>query len=569
MIMKFKLTVLLATFVVTMGLLLGASAAQAQVSLEGDTATGIQNLDVGGTLYNVAFLSTTATDLYGPAPNPIFDFPGDSSAYDALESVNAALNASIAERVGPSSDEGSRFYNIGWQMRDDVSIDTKLGQFSLAWVEEIWSQGFDDEVIYADFTSAGPPPDQVAIGGSVTGLVGSGLVLQNNGGDDLTIAAADSGFEFAARVNVGDPYEVTVFTQPEGQICSVTNGSDVAPDVNVTNVEVDCVNEPEVTIGGWVFGLESDSFLVLGNNETDYLLISENGDFTFDDSLTPGDPYDVTVFTTVFTLPDGQTCSVRNGNDVAPDVNVTNVFVFCGDEPDPVTIGGGVFGLASDSFLVLGNNLTDYLLIIENRDFTFEDRLMPGDSYDVSVFFVYPEQICSVSNGSGVAHDVNVTNVAVACGPAADPVTIGGTVNGLESDSGLVLQNNLTDDKPIAADGEFTFDEPLQQGGTYSVTVLANPINPAQECHVDRESGPVGYEDITNVAVTCAPSDPGPPPPDLFTVCTQGLCGQDEALQDQCDEFMAICLLSAGGHPINQEKCLAGAFLLCEDIDFF
>ena len=47
--MKLKLTVLLATFIVTMGLLLGASTAQAvpEVILDGNTATGIQNLEVG------------------------------------------------------------------------------------------------------------------------------------------------------------------------------------------------------------------------------------------------------------------------------------------------------------------------------------------------------------------------------------------------------------------------------------------------------------------------------------------------------------------------------------------
>ena len=78
--MKFKLTVLLATVVVALGLLLGASAAQAEpiVNLDGDTATGIQNLEVGGTLYNVTFLRISADDLYGIPP--IFDFTDVDSA---------------------------------------------------------------------------------------------------------------------------------------------------------------------------------------------------------------------------------------------------------------------------------------------------------------------------------------------------------------------------------------------------------------------------------------------------------------------------------------------------------
>ncbi|HEY7906310.1 MAG TPA: hypothetical protein VIC53_05235, partial [Wenzhouxiangella sp.] len=60
------------------------------------------------------------------------------------------------------------------------------------------------------------------IGGSVTGLAtGETVVLQNNGGDDLTLAANGS-FIFSAQVPDGDVYDVTVLTQPTGQTCSVT-----------------------------------------------------------------------------------------------------------------------------------------------------------------------------------------------------------------------------------------------------------------------------------------------------------------------------------------------------------
>jgi hypothetical protein len=484
MIMKFKLTVILATFVVTMGLLLGTSATQAAtVIFDGTTTTaiGIEGLEVDGLLYNVTFPATTANDLYGPPPNPIFQFPGRGSADLATLAVIIALNNAGADAVGTVA-PGDGLFEVGYGVNDAESgIWVNNGLYLQEWTGPGNPELVDFEItrVYADFTSAGPEPDSVTIGGNVTGLVGSGLVLQNNSSDDKPIAAA--------------------------------------------------------------------------------------GEFTFDTPLQPGEPYDVTVFT----QPEGQICSVFNGSGSVPDEDVTNVFVDCVDEPDPVTIGGEVFGLASDSVLLLQNNETDYLLMLENGEFNFEDSLMPGDSYDVSVFFVDPEQICSVPNGSGVAPDVNVTNVAVACGPAADPVTIGGTVNGLESDSGLVLQNNSSDDKPIAVDGEFTFDTPLEPGGTYSVTVLTNPTNPAQGCFVDRDSGPVPYEDITNVAVTCAPSDPGPPPPDLFTVCTRELCAEDEVLQGECDLFMAYCLLSAEGHPIEQEKCLGGALLICADGELF
>jgi 6-phosphogluconolactonase (cycloisomerase 2 family) len=80
----------------------------------------------------------------------------------------------------------------------------------------------------------------------VTELTGSGLVLQNNGGDDLAISASGT-FAFALPVVSGSDYAVTVKTQPSGpaQICSVGggingDGTGTVGDANVENVRVSC-----------------------------------------------------------------------------------------------------------------------------------------------------------------------------------------------------------------------------------------------------------------------------------------------------------------------------------------
>lgn len=82
-----------------------------------------------------------------------------------------------------------------------------------------------------------------AVGGTVSGLAGSGLVLQNNAGDDLGIAA-DGAFTFATKVASGAAYAVTVKTQPASpsQLCTVTNGSGTITDADVTNVNVECIS---------------------------------------------------------------------------------------------------------------------------------------------------------------------------------------------------------------------------------------------------------------------------------------------------------------------------------------
>ena len=83
------------------------------------------------------------------------------------------------------------------------------------------------------------------VGGTVSGITGSGLVLRNNGGDDLPVSASGM-FTFATTVANGAAYDVTVYTQPANpaQACVVTNGSGTIGSSNVTNVAVVCTTPP-------------------------------------------------------------------------------------------------------------------------------------------------------------------------------------------------------------------------------------------------------------------------------------------------------------------------------------
>ena len=58
-----------------------------------------------------------------------------------------------------------------------------------------------------------PPPSTYSIGGTVSGLSGT-VVLQDNGGDDLTVSA-NGAFTFATKLATGTAYNVTVKTNPE------------------------------------------------------------------------------------------------------------------------------------------------------------------------------------------------------------------------------------------------------------------------------------------------------------------------------------------------------------------
>jgi hypothetical protein len=86
---------------------------------------------------------------------------------------------------------------------------------------------------------------EFSIGGTVSGLNGSGLVLQNNGSDSLAIAA-NGAFKFPTSLTNGMPYSVIVLTQPNTptQACLALNNVGIVNGADVTTVEVSCVDSP-------------------------------------------------------------------------------------------------------------------------------------------------------------------------------------------------------------------------------------------------------------------------------------------------------------------------------------
>ena len=99
------------------------------------------------------------------------------------------------------------------------------------------------------------PPVTHSVGGTVSGLTGT-LVLQDNGGDNLSVTANGS-FTFPTQLASGSAYSVTALTQPSGQTCTVSGGTGTIGSANVTSVAVTCTTNPPVThsVGGTVSGL--------------------------------------------------------------------------------------------------------------------------------------------------------------------------------------------------------------------------------------------------------------------------------------------------------------------------
>jgi 6-phosphogluconolactonase (cycloisomerase 2 family) len=165
--------------------------------------------------------------------------------------------------------------------------------------------------------------DTVTVGGTVSGLSGSGLVLANAG--TALPVAANGPFKFPP-VSSGTTYVVTVSTQPQNpaQTCTVTNGIGTAGTMPVTNIAVSCQSNI-YSASGTVSGLKGAG-LTLAINGTSTLPVSANGAFNFPpDLLADGTDYVIAAAT----QPTGQSCIVPNGAGTVAGASIAGVTVIC------------------------------------------------------------------------------------------------------------------------------------------------------------------------------------------------------------------------------------------------
>jgi uncharacterized repeat protein (TIGR03803 family) len=80
------------------------------------------------------------------------------------------------------------------------------------------------------------------VGGTISGLTASGLVLLDNGGDATTLSANATEFTMNTGVAYGGAYAITVQTPPMGLVCSVSNGTGTMGAADVTNVSIACAS---------------------------------------------------------------------------------------------------------------------------------------------------------------------------------------------------------------------------------------------------------------------------------------------------------------------------------------
>lgn len=90
-----------------------------------------------------------------------------------------------------------------------------------------------------------------AIGGTVTGLTGAGLLVANGstgGQGEIAVptppTATPVAYRLPALVEYGTSYSVAILKQPAGQVCTLVNGVGVMGEADVTNININCVAAP-------------------------------------------------------------------------------------------------------------------------------------------------------------------------------------------------------------------------------------------------------------------------------------------------------------------------------------
>ena len=168
-----------------------------------------------------------SSDIFGPiitihGPNPLTLFLGDT--------YKKVCATAIDNRDG----------EVVVYVAGDVDT-SKVGTYIVTYsaVDEAGNLTSVDRIIYVK-----EKPDAstlYTVGGNVSGLVGA-VVLQNNNGDNISVT--NGTFIFPISLTDTSNYTVTLLTQPTGQTCTVTNGVGTISGINVTDIEVACIQTP-------------------------------------------------------------------------------------------------------------------------------------------------------------------------------------------------------------------------------------------------------------------------------------------------------------------------------------
>jgi trimeric autotransporter adhesin len=166
-------------------------------------------------------------------------------------------------------------------------------------------------------------------------------------------------------------------------------------------------------------------------------------------------------------------------------------------------VGGSISGLASAG-LVLKDTVSGNSVSPASGATSFAlPAVATGSSYAVTVMTQPSAQNCVVTSGGVGVANANVNNVVITC---TSQYTIGGTITGTLTGTGLVLKDSVSGNTTTVVPGatSFTITPAVAAGSTYNVSVLTQPASPTEACSVTGGSGTgTANANVTTVVVNC------------------------------------------------------------------
>lgn len=268
------------------------------------------------------------------------------------------------------------------------------------------------------------------VSGTVNYLAaGSPVVLQNNGADNITVAA-DGTFVFTTPLASGTSYNVTVLTQPSAPAhpCNVQGGSGTITNTYITSIRVVCDSEVTTLAGNGasnvVDGPASTASFV---DPIGIALDTTTGNLFVTDTLyhvirkiTPSGLVSTYAGVAMFggaTNGSALTATFNGPDGVAVD-SLGNVYVadFYGSLIRKITPAGVVSTFAGSGTAALVNGTGTAASLSNPRGLAIDtkDNLYVADSTNHAIRKITPAGVVSTLAGSGVVGSANGTGTAAS-----------------------------------------------------------------------------------------------------------------------------------------------------------
>jgi len=355
-----------------------------------------------------------------------FPFPNDLFEIEISHTGLSGIGLEIMNNGEIDYDAPNRSLNTLAKMGSSYNVTVSSQPVSPAQICEI-ANGQGDNIesdVVLDVTCLNAYP----VTGKTNGLNGT-IVLQNNLTDDLQVTSED--FIFSKLLPLGAGYDVSILSQPEGDVCFVDNGVGIVQALQENEILIDCddpgvapsVNQ-YVTAGAtvlldgsllrlisgiaesyaWSFiSQPSGSEAVLANPETEFPSFNPvvSGTYTVELIINQGELTEASLlFTTEVVTPILKVADFTTAYRLDENGNTL---------PDEVTEWNCVYDSVYDLTWQVNDPVGSTSLHAAGREFDFEDTYTydPELEYDGS---------CNDGNDCHVEMYVAATNEAGMCG---------------------------------------------------------------------------------------------------------------------------------------------------------